>query len=445
MKHPSISSLCKPRRFTALALFFSMALLNAETKVQKNESEIEVSHWWVSAGERASMDTMRDFAIARGLRWKEHATAGSGTSRYTDALAARVRSGKAPTASQMIGYDIHAWARLGLLQNLNDLAAAGEWDEVVPIAIQKLSKWNGQWVGAPFNAHSTNWMWVNKSLADELDVTAAPDNWTEFIALLQKAKNAGMLPLAIGHEAWEHTLLFESVAVGVGGAEFYRRAFIDLDPAALRTNLLTTIFERMRILRGFIDPEFMRTRWDEATDLVSKRQALLQVQGTWVNGEFTAKGMLPGTDYHCWRFPDTQGAYLFNSDQFVFFKVPPSRQLAQRTFVEVAMDPVMQAAVNVRSGAAPARVDVSRKTFNNCGQRNITDMRSANMRRAMLGSIAMGNANPPIVKVAIYDVVSRHLQGQLDTPSAVAALRREIGQAAARYVAATGTQMNKQR
>ena len=145
-----------------------------------------------------------------------------------------------------------------------------------------------------------------------------------------------------------------------------------------------------------------------------------------MDGEFTAKGMEPVREYQCWRFPDTQGVYLFNSDQFVFFKQPPGRQAAQRAFASALMAPALQVAVNVRTGAAPARVDVPQATFNRCGQRNITDMRRANMRRAMMGSIAMGNAHPSAVKTAIYDVVTRHLQGRLDTAGAVAALRLAV-------------------
>ena len=204
------------------------------------------------------------------------------------------------------------------------------------------------------------------------------------------------------------------------------RSLPDLNPQALQTPVLTQIFERMRQLAGYLDPGFLQRRWDQATDMVAGGQALLQVQGSWVDGEFTAKGMEPGREYQCWRFPDTQGVYLFNSDQFVFFKQPPGRQAAQRAFASALMAPALQVAVNVRTGAAPARVDVPQATFNRCGQRNITDMRRANMRRAMMGSIAMGNAHPSAVKTAIYDVVTRHLQGRLDTAGAVAALRLAV-------------------
>ena len=119
--------------------------------------------------------------------------------------------------------------------------------------------------------------WV-EPVADRLGATAPPDGWADLIALLDKARAAGVQPLAIGREAWEHTLLFESVAVGVGGAEFYRKAFIDLNPQALQTPVLTQIFERMRQLAGYLDPGFLQRRWDQATDMVAGGQALLQVQ-----------------------------------------------------------------------------------------------------------------------------------------------------------------------
>jgi glucose/mannose transport system substrate-binding protein len=44
----------------------------------------------------------------------------------------------------------------------------------------------------------------------------------------------------------------------------------------------------------------------------------------------------------------------------------------------------------------------------------------------MMGSIAMGNANPSPVKSAIYQVVSEHLLGQTDDTEASRRLRAVI-------------------
>lgn len=372
------------------------------------------------------MDVLRSTIEHQGIGWKENAVAGSGTARYTDVLAARVRAGRVPTAAQMIGYDIHTFAQRGWLQSLNDVAEREEWDAVVPSDIQHLSKWKGQWVAAPFNTHSTNWLWVHQALAKRLGVTEPPDTWDDLIALLDKARAAGIVPLAMGREAWEHTLLFESVAVGAGGAAFYRKAFIDLDASVLTEPLLATIFGRMRQLAGYLDSGYRQRRWDQATDQVRRGQALLQVQGSWVSGEFTAHGLQPGRDYQCWRFPDTQGVVLFNSDQFIFFKLPPAQQATQQALASTLMRPLLQTEINLRSGATPARVDVPRDAFNACGQRAISEIRSANMRHTLMGSVAMGNAHPAHIKTVIYDVVTRHLRGALSDAQAAAQLRQAL-------------------
>lgn len=412
-------------------LFTSLLCLCPPLSVQAAQQGVtEVAHWWVSEGEQASIKVIRRHIEAQGLIWRETAFAGSGTNRYMDLLKQRVSAGHPPLAAQVIGYDIHEWARQGKLVILDDIAAAEEWDEVVPYGIQHLSKYQGHWVAAPINAHSTNWLWINHAQFTRLGL-AAPDTWPDFISLLDKAKAAGLIPLAIGREAWEHTLLFESVAAGAGGAEVYRRAFLELDPSALDDDLLRLIFQRMSQLRGYLDPGFSRRRWDQATDLVRNGQALLQVQGSWVDGELHSHGLRPGHDYECLRFPDTQGMVLFNSDQYMLLRDHVTDTRTRHAFVSTLMTIDLQRELNLATGAAPARVDVPREDFDTCGQQAISDLRGANMRRTLMGSIAMGNANPGPIKSAIYQVVSDHLYARIDDAEASRRLRAAIAAARA--------------
>lgn len=174
---------------------------------------VEVSSWWVSEGEAASLRVIQKHVEAQGLRWRQRIAAGSGTSRYGDVLKRWVAQGRPPMAAQVIGYDIHEWARQGKLAILDDVAREQEWDEVVPYGIQHLSKYQGHWVAAPINAHSTNWLWVNHAQFARLNL-APPDTWDDLVAMLERARAAGIIPLAMGREPWEHTLLFESVAAG---------------------------------------------------------------------------------------------------------------------------------------------------------------------------------------------------------------------------------------
>lgn len=395
---------------------------------QQPAPAVDIASWWVSPGEKVSLEVIRRHAQAQGLAWQQRVIPGSGTSRFADVLARWVAQGRAPLAAQVIGYDIHEWARQGKLAYLDDIAQEQEWDAVVPLGIQHLSKYQGHWVAAPINAHSTNWLWVNARLLRRLQ-QGAPDSWPDLLRLLELAKTAGITPLAIGRDAWEHTLLFEVVAAGVGGAEFYRRAFLELEPAALDDNLVATIFQRMRVLRSYAQQLEQTPSWDAATEQVRRGQALLQVQGSWVDGEFAHQRWVPQRDYECFRFPDTQGMFLFNADQYMFFKDAPGlKRYPQglRVLASVLMDKDMQTELNLATGAAPARVDVQRSAFNRCGRGAISDLRRANLQRTLMGSIAMGNANPPEVKNAIYALVSAHFLGRINDAQAQQRLRQVI-------------------
>ena len=39
---------------------------------------------------------------------------------------------------------------------------------MVPSALQRFVKHDGKWISAPVNVHSTNWVWANKKIFDEL-------------------------------------------------------------------------------------------------------------------------------------------------------------------------------------------------------------------------------------------------------------------------------------
>jgi glucose/mannose transport system substrate-binding protein len=426
---PSFSARLPAWRLALSGLVLALGLgVLASALAAAPQPEIEIGSWWVSEGEVASLAVIRRHVEAQGLRWRQRTVAGSGTRRYGDVLRQWVAQGRAPVASQAIGYDIRDWARQGKLVILDDVAKAEEWDEVVPHGIQRLSKYEGHWVAAPINAHSTNWLWINRAQFLRLGLSV-PDTWDDLLRLLRRAQQAGLIPLAMGGAPWEHTLLFEAVAAGLGGAEFYRRAFLELDPEALNGPLPEQIFARMSVLRGFLDPGFRTRSWDEATRLVRRGRALLQVQGSWVAGEFRFRNWRAGEDFECLRFPDTQGMFLFNSDQYILFKAAAADAKTRARFVSTLMRSDLQAELNIATGAAPARVDVPREAFDHCGRQAISDLRGANMRRTLMGSIAMGNANPGPVKEAIYQVVHDHLLGRTSDAEAARRLRQAIAQA----------------
>jgi glucose/mannose transport system substrate-binding protein len=121
--------------------------------------------------------------------------------------------------------------------------------------------------------------------------------------------------------------------------------------------------------------------------------------------------------------PGTQGMVSFNSDQFAMFKVKGADKIAaQQKLAQAIMDKGFQSAFNVVKGSVPARTDVSDKDFDDCGKKGIKDLAEANQKNTLVGSLAHGHAVPASIKSAMYDVITRHFNGQLDDKKAAAAL-----------------------
>lgn len=369
--------------------------------------EVEVLHWWTSGGEAAALNVLKKDLESKGVTWKDMPVAGGGGTQAMTVLRARVSSGNPPTAVQMLGFDILDWAEQGVVADLNDTATEDGWADVIPAALQKFSKYEDTWIAAPVNVHSTNWIWANKAIFDQVGIEP-PQDWDGLIAALDKIKEAGFIPLAHGGQDWQDATIFDSVVLTTGGPDFYKKSMIDLDPEALGSDTMKTVFDRMAQLRSYVDPNFPGRDWNLASAMVIKGEAGMQIMGDWAKGEFINAGKKPGTDFLCFRFPGTQGSVTFNSDQFVMFEVGEDRRPAQIELAKAIMAPSFQSAFNVVKGSVPARTDVSDADFDDCGKKAMQDLKEAAASDQLMGSMAHGHSAPASVKNAMYDVITNH-------------------------------------
>ena len=404
------------RSFFGKKITFVAALL-ATTSMAAAE-DVEVLHWWTSGGEAAALNVLKDDLAAKTIGWVDMPVAGGGGEAAMTTLRARVTAGDAPTAVQMLGFDILDWAAEGKLANLNTVAAEEGWDAVVPAALQAFAKADGNWVSAPVNVHSTNWVWANKSVLDGLGI-AQPTTWEEFVAAMQAVKDSGKTALAHGGQAWQEATMFDGIVLSVGGVDFYKKAFIDLDPEALGSEQMVEVFNRMATLRSFVDDNFSGRDWNLASAMVINDEAAFQIMGDWAKGEFLKAGKVPGTDFLCFRVPGSQGMVSFNSDQFAMFAQDEAdAQTAQGEMARSIMAPSFQSAFNVVKGSVPARTDVPNDAFDDCGKQGMAELAEASANGTLVGSIAHGHANKAAVKNAIYDVVTAHFNGEYDAATA---------------------------
>ncbi|MER8517839.1 ABC transporter substrate-binding protein [Mesorhizobium sp. M1076] len=376
--------------------------------------EVQMLHWWTSGGEAAALSVLKQDLAKEGFAWKDVPVAGGGGDAAMTALKAMVAAGNYPTASQMLGYTVLDYAAAGVMGDLTETAIKEGWDKSVPAALQKFSVYDGKWVAAPVNVHSVNWLWINKAVMDKIGGTE-PKTFDDFIALLDKAKAAGVIPLALGGQNWQEATMFDSVVLSTGGPEFYKKAFNDLDEESLKSDTMKKSFDNLAKLVTYVDPNFSGRDWNLATAMVIKGDALVQVMGDWAKGEFNAAKKVPGTDFLCYRFPGTDGSVVYNSDMFGMFNVPEDRKAAQIALATATLSKSFQSAFNVVKGSVPARTDVPDTDFDACGKKGMADLKAANEGGTLFGSLAQGYGAPPAVANAYKDVVSKFVHGQIKT------------------------------
>jgi glucose/mannose transport system substrate-binding protein len=403
------------RRFLTATAMVALAMGAAGGSARAADvKEVQMLHWWTSGGEAAALNVLKGDLSKEGYAWKDVPVAGGGGDAAMTALKAMVAAGTYPTASQMLGYTVLDYAQAGVMGDLTETAKKEGWDKSVPAALQKFSVYDGKWVAAPVNVHSVNWLWINKAVMDKIG-GKEPKTFDDLVALLDKAKAAGVTPLALGGQNWQEATMFDSVVLSTGGPEFYKKAFNELDETSLKSDTMKKSFDNLATLIKYVDPNFSGRDWNLATAMVIKGDALVQVMGDWAKGEFVAAKKTPNTDFLCYRFPGTDGSVIYNSDMFGMFNVPDDRKAAQVALATATLSKSFQSAFNVVKGSVPARTDVPDTAFDACGKKGIADLKAANEGGTLFGSLAQGYGAPPAVANAYKDVVSKFVHGQIKT------------------------------
>lgn len=382
--------------------------------------EVEVLHWWTSGGEAKSVAELKKILEAKGHKWKDFAVAGGGGENAMTVLKSRVVSGKPPTAAQVKGPSIQEWGREGVLTNLDDVAKGANWDGLLPAVVSNVMKYQGHYVAVPVNVHRVNWMWVNPEVFKKAGAKI-PTTWEEFAVAADKIHKAGFIAVAHGGQPWQDATVFESVALGVGGADWYNRAFVNLDTSALNSPTMEKSFATLRTVQKSIDKDAANRDWNLATAMVINGKAAMQFMGDWAKGEFTAAGKSPGKDYICMPAPGTKGAFTFNIDSFIMFeqKSADARE-AQRALASSIMEPQFQEVFNLNKGSIPARTGMSMAKFDQCAKDSSAEFESSAKSKKLVPSWAHGMAMPASVQGAMFDVVTQFMNSNM-TPKTAAA------------------------
>jgi glucose/mannose transport system substrate-binding protein len=348
-------------------------------------------HQWATGSDAASIAKLGEMFEAKGGKWEQNAIAGH-TANTLAKLRADVLSGNAPAAVQLKGPEIAEWNETGKTANLDELAAAEGWEKVVAPELFPVMKPKGSWVAAPMNIHRINWIWGSVAAMKAAGVDALPKTWAEFNAACDKAVAAGKICLSHLSADWTDATTFEVVVYGMD-ADLFRKAFVEGDTAAMRSEGMVKAFEQMRLMvTKYMDPGIAGRDYDTASNMMANGDALFFIMGDWEIGVLKAVGKEQGKDYVCAQAPTDWGkpGFILNSDSVVFFQQSdPDYIEGQKLLASTILSPEFQSVFNISKGSIPARLDVDlSKGFNPCQQTAQADLAASIKEGTLVRSMA---------------------------------------------------------
>ncbi|OEC40324.1 ABC transporter substrate-binding protein [Aeromonas sp. DNP9] len=396
--------------------FSVIALLSAPVAA----SQVEVLHWWTSGGEAKAVEVLKSEWTKQGNQWNDFAVQGGGGKSAMTVLKSRALAANPPEAAHLKGYELKEWAGLGFLRDLTPMAEHLGWYGQMPPMVRATLSQNGALMAVPTGIHRVNWLWLNRKIFERNKLTP-PTDWAQFVTVAEQLKKRGITPLAIGNEPWQLAVLFETVALGEGGKEFYRKAFLEQDSATLTGPDMVRVLTRFQQLRAYVPQKYAGLKWHQATNLLESGGAAMQVMGDWVKGELSAGNYRPGEDIACLPSPGSAGLFSYNLDSIAMFKQRDPAQLqAQGELAQLLMTPKFQEEFNRVKGSIPALTKPNMSKFDRCAIRSYQDFLLAEKQDNLLPSMAEGMATPTNMRQAILDVLSNFFNDPKANPEQTA-------------------------
>jgi glucose/mannose transport system substrate-binding protein len=387
-------------------LCLATALVAVGPALAVAQEKAEVLHWWTSGGESAAVKVFADEFNKEGGEWVDTAIAGGANART--AGINRIVGGNPPTVMQFnTGKQFDELVANGMLRDLDDVAAAGKWNDVLPPAIITAIT-RGDVYAVPVNIHGENWLWYNTKVIADAGLEP-PKTFEDLIALGPKLAEKGIIPLAQGGQPWQERLLFDAVLLAQAGPDTFKAVYGDSNVDAASGAEFRKAADTFAALRGLVDPGSPGRNWNDATGLVITGKAAAQVMGDWAKGEFIAAGLTPGKEYGCVSLP---GGYVMGGDVFVFPKTDDKAALAAQTkMAELMMSPKVQIEFNKKKGSVPVRLDVDVSSMDECAQKGMATLKDPAKQIPSINFLAS-----PDLRGAVEDVVTQFWNTSSMTP-----------------------------
>jgi raffinose/stachyose/melibiose transport system substrate-binding protein len=144
---------------------------------------------------------------------------------YKPKLATVMQSGNPPDLFHSWGGGVlFQYAKAGLVKDITS-SVQGDWGNSFVKSALDVYGQNGKYYGVPWDMGAVGF-WYNKTLFTKAGISQPPATWSEFMQDVQKLKNAGITPIALGEGAkWPGHYWWVYLAVRLGGKAAFDKAY----------------------------------------------------------------------------------------------------------------------------------------------------------------------------------------------------------------------------
>jgi glucose/mannose transport system substrate-binding protein len=354
--------------FSAIALLFVPAAGPAATGGAKAGCKLQVFSWWTGGGEAAGLTKLIKTWNTNNptCPFKNETVAGGAGSKAKAVLAQRLAAHKPPDSFQgHAGAELRDYIKANQVEPIDSVYQQFGFRKAMSQQLLSQITYKGHIYSVPVNIHRANVLWYNPKVLQKAGITAVPKTWDEFIAALDKAKAAKVIPLSMG-EQWTAKHLLETVMISTLGPEKW--AALWRKGGDWSSGDVTTALNRYKTLLTYTNSDAASLTWQDAGKLVARGKAAFNIMGDWQDGYFSgtkAGGNLalkPKVGYNWAPVPGTSGVYDWLSDSFTLPKGAPHRAAAVK-WLGFLGSKLAQDEFNPVKGSIPARQDANPKLY----------------------------------------------------------------------------------
>lgn len=309
---------------------------------------IDLAHYWISPGERASLDILKAAFTAAGGVWLESRSGNYETMKRD--VVRRLAVGVQPSAMWWGTEDRSVPNIDEFLRPVNELAPAG-WSDHLNSTARIAVGSADESLHLPITIHNENWAWYNRRVYERHKLPL-PATWDEFLQQAPVLAAQGVAPIAVSNQAFSVRILFTTIIAAVAGRDIYRRLYLDADPLVFDDARTRKALEIFLALRRWAPSERGARTWDEATRQVDSGQAAMLVMGDWARGEFSSVGVTADSAIICAPPPGGANRFIAAVDMFAFLRSNRD-EAGQRLLADLVLRPDIQVQFANRKGSTP--------------------------------------------------------------------------------------------